>query len=300
LLQIIYYLVQAVKRKVAIVKAIKVKELQQEKKRSIYYTHRTSNGIKQGGFAKIEKAINERNEEVILKTSVNNELAENELRMLIQLRKIHGVVMLIDTFIEAEKRILVLPHLRQFKYRSQYRLKEIRTILQQLLQVLSAIHAMNIVHLDVNPNNLCELEDSSLVLIDFGNSRFVDGTVYTNWYGTAGYVAPEVEEKYASTTACDIFSAGIIFAHLLEKLNDNNFSTGLHSIITNPRKDNHIDTMISKSTKTGYVDALSLLKELLNPSEKFRITAIEALNYPFFTRKERSTNSQGGVNVTCS
>ncbi|KNE72255.1 serine/threonine protein kinase [Allomyces macrogynus ATCC 38327] len=90
-------------------------------------------------------------------------------------------------------------------------------LVRQLLSALDAIHALGIVHLDVNPANLMQDAAGRLVLIDFGLARVCDGTPHPPGRGTRGYIAPELfPPKMCTSTYPDLYSAGIVFGQLLE------------------------------------------------------------------------------------
>ncbi|KNE72478.1 serine/threonine protein kinase [Allomyces macrogynus ATCC 38327] len=90
-------------------------------------------------------------------------------------------------------------------------------LVRQLLSALDAIHALGIVHLDVNPANLMQDAVGRLVLIDFGLARVCDGTPHPPGRGTRGYIAPELfPPKMCTSTYPDLYSAGIVFGQLLE------------------------------------------------------------------------------------
>ncbi|KAJ1513078.1 hypothetical protein HMI54_000320 [Coelomomyces lativittatus] len=89
--------------------------------------------------------------------------------------------------------------------------------LRELLRGLSAIHSLNIAHLDVNPSNLVINQDRQWVLIDFGLARICDNKPHPPGRGTQGYIAPELyPPDTCSSTMPDIYSAGIIFGQMLE------------------------------------------------------------------------------------
>ncbi|MDJ0708333.1 MAG: serine/threonine-protein kinase [Leptolyngbyaceae cyanobacterium MO_188.B28] len=99
---------------------------------------------------------------------------------------------------------------------------QIRTLLNDLLPVLTFIHRFQVIHRDIKPANIIRPPNSApLVLVDFGSSKVVasdelkqTGTVI----GSAGYVAPE-QALGKAVFASDLYSLGVTCIHLL---------TGLH------------------------------------------------------------------------
>ncbi|XP_047524541.1 striated muscle preferentially expressed protein kinase-like [Pieris napi] len=92
--------------------------------------------------------------------------------------------------------------------------------IRQICEALRYLHSNNIIHMDLKPENiLCESQNTRLVkLADFGLAHqikdFEDLTLRTV-YGTKGYVAPEVLNFEPLTTACDMWSFGVLTYLLL-------------------------------------------------------------------------------------
>jgi len=97
-----------------------------------------------------------------------------------------------------------------------------RTYFYQLCLGLQAIHAANICHRDLKPQNLLLNKRFQLKITDFGLAKiFKDDTsakqkvMETSHVGTKGYQAPEILLKRKYTTKCDVFSCGVILFILL-------------------------------------------------------------------------------------
>jgi hypothetical protein len=82
---------------------------------------------------------------------------------------------------------------------------------------LCAIHAENIVHRDVKPENVLVMDDGRLVVTDFGVAVALGSTTYfsSSTAGTPSYMAPEVITGEKATTASDVFSLGITLHEIL-------------------------------------------------------------------------------------
>lgn len=96
--------------------------------------------------------------------------------------------------------------------------------LQLMLQACSAVahaHRQGVVHRDIKPSNLMVDEQGQLKLLDFGIARLldVDGQASASSDGrpthTPGYAAPEQLQGLPATTACDIYSLGVVLHELL-------------------------------------------------------------------------------------
>ncbi|XP_026464681.1 death-associated protein kinase related-like [Ctenocephalides felis] len=102
-----------------------------------------------------------------------------------------------------------------------------RRALRHTLRGLRDLHAHNIAHLDLKPQNLlvCKGEDSGdnkantlgdVKLCDFGISRLIQpGVEVREIMGTPDYVAPEVLQYERLSLATDIWSVGVLTYVLL-------------------------------------------------------------------------------------
>jgi len=97
-----------------------------------------------------------------------------------------------------------------FLKRRKFNETETRFILACLLSGLEAIHSKNILHRDINPENLVFDEKGYLKITDFGISRIWSPKNEQDTSGTPGYMAPEVMLKNGHGIACDMFAAGVI------------------------------------------------------------------------------------------
>jgi tetratricopeptide (TPR) repeat protein len=96
------------------------------------------------------------------------------------------------------------------------------SIMGQLADAVTSIHAMGITHRDIKPDNVIvtRSEDAKelVKLLDFGAAKLDTMTTLTGageLVGTVSYLAPERVRHQAPTTASDVFSLGIVFYELL-------------------------------------------------------------------------------------
>jgi serine/threonine protein kinase len=100
----------------------------------------------------------------------------------------------------------------EFQRRKIVNENELMVIAKQLLDAASYIHALNIVHRDINPKNVLVSETLKIKLIDFGTAKHF----YTQqlkegdpvWPVTLGFTAPEQERYGFSSPLSDIYSIG--------------------------------------------------------------------------------------------
>jgi serine/threonine protein kinase len=84
---------------------------------------------------------------------------------------------------------------------------------RELLDALSHIHEVGILHRDVKPANVIVEPEGTAKLIDFGIALSADATSLTRTglvLGTERYTAPEVMEGRPATERSDLYSCGIV------------------------------------------------------------------------------------------
>lgn len=91
-------------------------------------------------------------------------------------------------------------------------------ILHAVSSGLSHMHANNLVHLDVKPQNIIQQPDGTIKLIDFGLAQqagvpqdMVGGTAF----GTVAYLAPEQASGETVSPATDVYALGCVAYELL-------------------------------------------------------------------------------------
>ncbi|QOV22592.1 serine/threonine-protein kinase [Anabaenopsis elenkinii] len=122
---------------------------------------------------------------------------------------------LVQQFIEGENLLTELANQGIFNE------AKIRELLQDVLPVLQVIHSQEIIHRDIKPENIMRRRsDGKLILIDFGASKQLQGTVKTGTnIGTFGYSAVEQMQDGRVYPSSDLYSIGATCFHLL---------TGIH------------------------------------------------------------------------
>ena len=96
-----------------------------------------------------------------------------------------------------------------------FRLQVIQVIMKDMLNALNAIHRLGIVHCDVKPENIVQLDgiSSHVKLIDFGNCLTL-GSYEPGYMQTRFYRAPEVVLRLPFDTKADIWSLGCVICEL--------------------------------------------------------------------------------------
>ncbi|KAL0384839.1 UNVERIFIED_CONTAM: Proline-rich receptor-like protein kinase PERK12 [Sesamum radiatum] len=84
---------------------------------------------------------------------------------------------------------------------------------------LAYLHARNIVHRDMRPDNILITHDHESMLGDFGLAKAQqDDTSETCVVGTLGYLAPEYAESGKMSTKTDVYSYGVVLLQLISGL----------------------------------------------------------------------------------
>jgi len=92
--------------------------------------------------------------------------------------------------------------------------------LRLFLHVIDAVayaHRHLVVHLDLKPSNILVTQEGTVKLLDFGTSKLMDpdSLLTSTVMATPAYASPEQLRNDALTTACDVYSLGVILFELL-------------------------------------------------------------------------------------
>eukprot|EP00980_Cylindrotheca_fusiformis_P018942 scaffold6331_cov195-Cylindrotheca_fusiformis.AAC.6 len=188
----------------------------------------------------------------------------------------------------------------------------------QLLRGLKYIHSADVIHRDLKPSNLLVNSNCDLKICDFGLARGIhqgrgeedSGTMLlTEYVVTRWYRAPEIMlacHEYSKPV--DVWSVGCIFAELIQRkpyFPGDDYIDQLTRISKKLGKlpDKDLDFVTSDKAKrfmrklsdeppvplslqfpNTSLDALDVLKKMLEIHPKKRITVGEALAHPFFAQ----------------
>lgn len=162
--------------------------------------------------------------------------------------------------------------------------------LRQLLQGLSDLHRVGVVHRDVKPQNVLitrsntgvgdvKLADVGLALrLAENRSSYTAVTNAGGGIGTTGWRAPEVLSGGRQTKAVDIFAVGCTVSSIL---------TGGDHPFGNPifGRDGNIasgNPTLESLESLDLPEATDIIRKMINTSSADRPTAEEALQHPFF------------------
>lgn len=164
---------------------------------------------------------------------------------------------------------------------------QLERIILDLIESIAYIHTKGVYHLDIKPENFYMLEDKSLKLIDFSNSRHgFWGKVkrITTIDGSPSFISPEQIRKTKPDETSDIYSLGATIYYLVTGKPP---YTGLSvdQILTKHLKEKHtpirdevpiirlepakmIDKMLAKTKETRLIN-LSMLRSEIAKSGLF-------------------------------
>ena len=138
---------------------------------------------------------------------------------------------------------------------------EIRNIILQVCNGLETIHALGIVHRDINPNNIMLDENGCIKIIDFGISRVkkTNQSKDTQLLGTQGFAAPEQYGFTQTDFQSDIYSVGVLMNYLKTgKLPSEQIANGVYA------------SVILKCTQMDMHDRYQNVTELVSDISKKR------------------------------
>jgi serine/threonine protein kinase len=140
--------------------------------------------------------------------------------------KSEHVISLLDSFYESSGTWIILPKLGDIYNYFAFSFDRLRDHATQicwgLIEGLAFLHKLWIAHRDIKPGNLLLDRNLSVKIIDFDLAVQVEDEddMVDDYCGTAGWVAPEVENKVPmySPIRADRWSCGCFILHLLGKV----------------------------------------------------------------------------------
>ncbi|OLP20206.1 hypothetical protein BST81_01885 [Leptolyngbya sp. 'hensonii'] len=203
--------------------------------------------IGEGGFGRTYVAVDEHRLQTrcVIKQFVPQTLGSNTLRQASLDRAIrlfnqeamrldelgeHPQIPTLLAYFEQEKRLYLVQQFiegynlfQELHLRGPFNEPEIRSLLADLLPVLTFIHERNVIHRDIKPANIIRSKGSKqLVLIDFGVAKQLSTSPLTKAVGTKigteGYAPIEQWRGGKAYPASDLYSLGATCVHLLTRV----------------------------------------------------------------------------------
>ena len=253
-----------------------------------------------GSFGSVYLARNKYTNEKVamkqIKKSSANLLSDGEITDEIEILKNldhPDIVRIIESFNTKNSYILITEYCEGGELfdqvKNQLSETQIAVIFKQILSGLAYLHSNNIVHRDLKLENILiyEKEKSkttgedlfNIKIIDFGTARIFDKNKNPqSIVGSSYYIAPEVlRQKY--NKECDLWSVGVILYMFIvghapfDGCDDEEITTNIQRGVY--RKNDRRWIKASKEVK-------DLIQKLLTYRPSQRLSAIQALNHPWF------------------
>ncbi|CAK8563123.1 unnamed protein product [Lathyrus sativus] len=231
-----------------------------------------------------------------LRTAVDVEDVRREAAIMATLPEHPNIVKLKATYEDDENVHLVMELCEggelfdRIVARGHYSERAAANVARTIAEVVRMCHANGVVHRDLKPENFLfanKKENSPLKAIDFGLSVFFKpGEKFSEIVGSPYYMAPEVlKRKYGPEV--DIWSAGVILYILLcgvppfwAETEQGVALAILRGVIDFKREP---WPQISDSAK-------SLVRQMLEPDPKIRLTAEQVLEHPWLQNAKKASN----------
>ena len=245
-----------------------------------------------GSFGVVKSAINtQTGEKVAIKilneAKIPYEYKINSLREIEIMKNLkHPNIIRFYGYISKDKQLYLITEyikgIELFQYISlKKKIEESEACIyfQQIISGIEYLHKMDIVHRDLKPENiLIDRYLKEVKIIDFGlSNKYTDkSTLLSTLCGSPLYAAPEVLlEKGYKPGPVDIWSAGVILYFMISgKLPFNGDSD-------EELYKNIIDAKV-KNIKGASKEVNDLIKKILNPNPRKRITISKIKNHPWF------------------
>ncbi|KAM9827673.1 serine/threonine-protein kinase 17A [Neosynchiropus ocellatus] len=164
---------------------------------------------------------------------------------------------------------------------------DVKRLMRQILEGVSFLHQMNIVHLDLKPQNILLTSCSPLgniKIVDFGLSRVVSSQQeLREIMGTPEYVAPEILNYEPISTATDMWSIGVLAYVML---------TGVSPFLGKDKQETFLNiSQLNVSYSEEELQpldpaAISFIQSLLHKQPLSRATAEQCLEHPWLQTAE--------------
>jgi len=159
--------------------------------------------------------------------------------------------------------------------RRRYDLKQIGSVVEQLLSALDYAHRNGVIHQDIKPANILVANDGRIKVTDFGIA-YVESTrvvVNNEPLGTPHFMAPELLNGDTATPASDVYSAGTV---AYELLTGQRAFSGTTAFVMRQVMDPEVTVSIPSQVDPRIVPELdqAVMKALAKkPSERFQSAA---------------------------
>lgn len=238
-----------------------------------------------------------------LRTAVDIDDVRREVEIMRLLPPHPNIVSLKDTY-EDDSAVQIVMELcaggelfDRIVARGHYTERAAAVVTKTIVEVVQVCHKNGVMHRDLKPENFLfanEKESAPLKAIDFGLSVFfTPGERFTEIVGSPYYMAPEVLKRYYGQEV-DVWSAGVILYILLCGVPPFWAETeqGVAKAIIRSVIDFKRDPWPRVSE-----NAKDLVRKMLDPDPKRRLTAQEVLDHPWLQNAKKASNVPLGETV---
>ncbi|XP_072455224.1 serine/threonine-protein kinase 17A isoform X1 [Notamacropus eugenii] len=217
----------------------------------------------------------------------------HEIAVLELARDSQRVIDLHEVYETASEMILVLEYAAGGEIFDQcvaereeaFKEEDVQRLMRQILEGVSLLHARNVVHLDLKPQNIlltseCPLGD--IKIVDFGLSRMVESNEeLREIMGTPEYVAPEILSYDPISTATDMWSIGVLAYVML---------TGISPFLGDDKQETFLNisqmniSYCEEEFDAVSASAIDFIRALLVKKPEERATAEECLRHPWLAQ----------------
>jgi eukaryotic-like serine/threonine-protein kinase len=156
----------------------------------------------------LKRVLREKNEDcrfldqAIREFEISSRLNHRYLRKAYELKRVRQFFKLVEV-----QAVLEFVDGISLDKRRPERIDETVDLFLKVAEALDAMHQEGLLHTDIKPNNILITADSSIKIIDFGQSCLV-GFRKPRIQGTPDYIAPEQVERRHLTQQTDVFNLG--------------------------------------------------------------------------------------------
>ncbi|XP_071697809.1 calcium-dependent protein kinase 8-like [Rutidosis leptorrhynchoides] len=231
-----------------------------------------------------------------LRTAVDIEDVRREVEIMRHLPKHLNIVTLRDTY-EDDNAVNIVMELCEggelfdrIVARGHYTERAAASIMRTIVEIVQMCHSHGVMHRDLKPENFLfgnKKETAPLKAIDFGLSIFFKpGEIFNEIVGSPYYMAPEVLKRNYGPEV-DVWSAGVILYILLCGVppfwaeTEQGVARAIIRSVINFKRDPW--PKISDNAK-------DLVKKMLDPDPKRRLTAQQVLDHPWLSNSKNAPN----------
>ena len=222
----------------------------------------------------------------------------NEANRIQHLHEVEGIAKVYDCVAENETGYVISEYVEGKTLKEildggkKYSVEETVVFVRKILQGLSKVHRMDIVHCDISPETIMVTNTGDIKLIDFGATRYVTtaNSKSLSIILKRGY-APE--EQYRSKGRrgpwTDVYALGAVMYRMITGIvPQESVERALEDDLKEPSK---LGISISKSVENAMMNALNVYQEERTPSAEVFLNELESENVKRIKVKQRKNKT---------